>query len=160
MCVIAERLACPHKVAHAARGGHFFWRLHIWAHTSPQMDCASTETCKTQIATTSCRETVLAARDTTYISRSPGRPQRANARMKPEVSKLATITPHMRKLLAHACETRVLPPPGAMAEHGNSSRMNWKVRFHSHGSSLMIDSNTQRQPSGTLCEPQAKSMRR
>ena len=40
--------------------------------------------------------------------------------------------------------------PGALAEHVNSSRVNWKVRFHSHGSSLMIDSNTQRQPSGTL----------
>ena len=75
--------------------------------TCPHMDCASTEICKTQFATTSRQETVLAARETTHISRSPGRPQRANARMKPEVIKLATITPQMRKLLAHACETRV-----------------------------------------------------
>ena len=51
-------------------------------------------------------------------------------------------------------------PPGALAEHFDSSRMNWKVRFHSHGSSLMIDANTQRQLSGTLFfEPQTKSMR-
>ena len=68
--------------------------------------------CKTQIATTSRRETMFAARDTTHISRSPGRPQRANARLKPDVSKLALITPHMRKPLAHACETRVLRPAG------------------------------------------------
>ena len=45
-----------------------------------------------------------------HISRSPEGPQHANARLKPEVSKLAIITPHMRKLLAHACETRVLRP--------------------------------------------------
>ena len=80
--------------------------------TCPQMDCASTELCKTQSATSSRRETTFAARDSTHISRSPGRPQRANARLKPEVSKLATITPHMRKVLAHACETRVLRPAG------------------------------------------------
>ena len=55
---------------------------------------------------------MFAARDSTHISRSSGRPQRANARLKPEVSKLAKITPQMRKLLAHACETRVLRPAG------------------------------------------------
>ena len=48
---------------------------------------------------------------------------------------------------------------GALAEHVNSSRMNWKVKFHSQSSSSMIDSNTQRQPSGTLFEPQTNSMR-
>ena len=55
---------------------------------------------------------MFAARDSTHISRSPGRPQHASARLKPEVSKLATITPQMRKLLAHACETRVLRSAG------------------------------------------------
>ena len=37
--------------------------------------------------------------------------------------------------------------------------MNWKVRFHSHGSSLVIDSNTQRQQVVPFFEPQTKSMR-
>ena len=34
MCVIAEGLGCPHRLAHAAGGGHFFWRPHIQAHLS------------------------------------------------------------------------------------------------------------------------------
>ena len=34
-------------------------------------------------------------------------------------------------------------PPGALAEHYTSSRMNWKVKLYSHGSSLMFDSNTE-----------------
>ena len=63
--------------------------------------------CKTQIATTSRRETMFSARLSTRTSSSPGRPQRANARMKPEVSKLAIIAPQTHMLLAHACETRV-----------------------------------------------------
>ena len=55
---------------------------------------------------------MFAARDSTHISRSSGRPQRANARLKPEVNKLAIIAPQMRKLLALACESRVLRPAG------------------------------------------------
>ena len=68
--------------------------------------------CKTQSATTSRDETMFAARDSTHISRSPGRPQRATARLKPEVSKLAIIIPHTSKLLLHACATRVLRTAG------------------------------------------------
>ena len=55
---------------------------------------------------------MFAARDSTHISHSSGRPQRANARLKPEVDKLAIIAPQMRKLLALACESRVLRPAG------------------------------------------------
>ena len=40
--------------------------------TCPHMHCASTEICETQSATTSRRETMFAARDSTHISRSPG----------------------------------------------------------------------------------------
>ena len=49
-------------------------------------------------------------------------------------------------------------PPGALAEHVNSSRMNWKVKLHPHGSSLMIDSDIET-AKWYLFEPQTKSMR-
>ena len=127
-------LAAPHLGAPV-----FTWTVHQ-------------KKCKTQIATTSRWETMLAAREyNAYFALFWATSARQCTTENPEVSKLAIIIWQMRKLLAtclrNACFT---PQPGALAEHFDSSRMNWKVRFHSHGSSLMIDSNTQRQPSGTL----------
>ena len=99
------------RFVHAAKRWSFLLALpHLGAPVL--MWTVHQQKCKTRSATISRRETMFAARDSTHISRSPGRPQRANARLKPEVSKLAIVTPHMRKLLAHACETRVLRPTG------------------------------------------------
>ena len=131
---------------------HFGAPIIIW--TVHQQEC------KTQIATTSRRETMFAARDSTHTSRSPGRPQRANARLKNPRSVNWRSSLRTRASCCYMLAKRVFyAPPGALAEYFDSSRMNWKVRFHSHGSSLMIDSNTQKQQSGTLFEPQKKSMR-
>ena len=82
--------------------------------------------CKTQVATTLRRETMFAPRVSTRLPRSPGRAQHADARLKPDVSELAMITPQMCMLLAHACETRVLRPAGRPGRTFNSSRLNWK----------------------------------
>ena len=110
-CVSSPKgLGCPHKVAHAAKRWSFLLALPhlgalvlIW--TVYQQQYAKHKVQQLHVGKPcSRRET------TTHISRSPGRPQRANARLKPEVSKLAIIAPKMRKLLAHACETRVLRP--------------------------------------------------
>ena len=139
MCVIAEGLGCPHRLAHAAGSGHFFWRLQhlgapvlIWT--------VHQQKCKTQIATTSRRETMFAARDLTHISRSPGRSQRAIARLKREVSKLAIITPQAAgTCLRHACFTpRRAPERNVQASVARMFR----------------------QTSGTLCGAQTYSMRK
>ena len=111
MCVIAEGLGCPHRLAHGAGGGHFFWRLHTSWRTSPHMDCASTEVQNTNCNNFTSGNHVRGARFNAYFALSR-RPQRANARLKPEVSKLAIITPHTSKLLLDACETRVLRSAG------------------------------------------------
>ena len=79
--------------------------------TCLQMDCASTEMQNTNCNNFTSGNHVRGARFNAYFALSR-RPQRGTARLNPEFSKLATITPHMRKLLAHACETRVLRPAG------------------------------------------------
>ena len=111
MCVIAEGVGSPHWLAHAARGRHFFWRLHTFQRTCPHMDCASTEMQNTICNNFSSGNHVRGARFNAYFALSWAISAR-QCTTEFEVSKLAIITPHMRKLLAHACETRVLRRAG------------------------------------------------
>ena len=118
--------------------------------TCPHMDCASTKMQNTNCNNFTSGNHVRGARFNAYFALSRATSARQCTTENPR-------SVNWRKLLrtcASCCymlAKRVFhAPPGALAEHVKSSRMNWKVRFHSHGSSLMIDSNTQKQPSGTL----------
>ena len=91
-------LSCPmYPIATACVSSPKEWALLIGSHMQQEVVIsfgASTpvsapvlmwtvhqQKCKTRFATTSRRETMFAARDSTHISRTPGRSQRASARL-------------------------------------------------------------------------------
>ena len=115
-------LSPPH-MCHRRRTGRSSWartcsRKWSFLLTLPHLGApvliwsASTEMQNTNCNNFTSGNHVRGVRFNAYFALS-WRPQRAtNARLNPEVSKLATITPHMRKLLLDACETRFLRPAG------------------------------------------------
>ena len=108
-CVIAEGLGCPRKLAHAAGSGHFFWRLHTKAHLSSFGLFINRKHKNTNCNNFTSGNHVRGARFNAYFELSWAISAR-QCTTETEFSKLATITPQMRMLLAPACETRVLRP--------------------------------------------------
>ena len=74
--------------------------------TCPHLDCASTERQNTNCNNFTSGNHVRGARFNAYVASA------RHCTTEAMVSKLAIITPHTSKLLAHACETRVLRPAG------------------------------------------------
>ena len=116
MCVIAKRLDCPHRLAQATGGGHFACHLHIQAHLS-SFRLVINRNPKHKLQELHVGKPCSRRGFQRVFCALLGDPQRASARLKAEVSKLAML---LRK---YACYWHMLvksvfyAPPSALAEH-------------------------------------------